>query len=111
MDVHEYIGQMLDVVVDQPLGSKHPQFEWHYPANYGYVADIISDDGEEFDAYVLGVTGACDEFSGMCIAAIKREGNPGYVLIIVPEGVEYDDDEIMEMIHFQEKYFDIDIIR
>ena len=111
LDTKAYIGQMLDVVIDRPLGSKHPEFDWVYPVNYGYIENIISDDGEELDAYILGVSEACDEFTGECIAIVTREDDVEDKLIIVPEGVEFDDDEIMELIYFQEKYFNVSIVR
>lgn len=110
LDTHVYIGQMLDVVIDRPLGSKHPKFEWHYPLNYGYIEGVIAGDDQELDAYILGVSEACDEFTGTCIAVIKREDDIEDKLVVVPEGMEFDDDEIMEMIHFQEKYFNSSVV-
>ena len=41
--------------MDRPLGSKHPKHGFEYLTNYGYIPDTISGDGEELDAYVLGV--------------------------------------------------------
>ena len=52
------IGKKVEVIVDRPLGSRHPEYEdMLYPINYGYVPDIIAGDGEEQDAYILGVRG------------------------------------------------------
>lgn len=55
MDSKNYIGKIVKVKIDRPLGSKHPKFDMIYPVNYGYIPGTISGDGEELDAYVLGV--------------------------------------------------------
>lgn len=40
------IGEIVQVVVDRPLGSCHPQWtELWYPLNYGYVPGIMAPDG------------------------------------------------------------------
>ena len=50
------IGRKVKVTVDRPLGSRHPEYtDMVYPVNYGYIAGIIAPDGEEQDAYILGV--------------------------------------------------------
>ena len=41
--------------MDRPLGCKHPKYGFIYPVNYGYVPKTVSGDGEEWDAYVLGI--------------------------------------------------------
>lgn len=52
----DIIGQTVTVTVDRPLGSFHPQHrDMYYPVNYGYVRGITAPDGEEQDAYILGV--------------------------------------------------------
>ena len=40
--------------------------------NYGYIPNTISGDGEELDAYLLGVYEPVDEFEGKVIAIIHR---------------------------------------
>lgn len=50
----DYIGKIVDVVMDRPLGIKHPKHGFIYEVNYGYIPNTISGDGEELDAYVLG---------------------------------------------------------
>ena len=67
------IGQTAKVIVDRPLGSYHPQHkDIYYPINYGYVEGILAPDGEEQDAYILGVDVAVKEFTGNIIAVIHR---------------------------------------
>ena len=33
------IGQKVTVMMDRPLGSKHPKHGFIYPLNYGYIFD------------------------------------------------------------------------
>ena len=50
------IGKVVKVVVDRPLGTHHPKHnDLIYSVNYGYVPEIFAPDGEEQDAYILGV--------------------------------------------------------
>ena len=50
------IGDIVKITVDRPLGSRHPKHKnIIYPINYGYIEGIIAPDGEEQDAYILGV--------------------------------------------------------
>ena len=50
------IGKTVKVLVDRPLGSYHPKHrDMYYPVNYGYIEGIMAPDGEEQDAYILGV--------------------------------------------------------
>ena len=53
MDSKEYIGKIVDLVIDRTFGSKHPKHGFIYPVNYGYVPGTVSGDGEELDAYLL----------------------------------------------------------
>lgn len=64
------VGNIVTVTVDRPLGSCHPVHkDMYYPINYGYVEGIMALDGEEQDAYILGVNEAVDKFihrNGYC---------------------------------------------
>ena len=82
-----------------------------YEANYGYVADTVSGDGEELDAYVLGVKEPLEQFTGQCIAVIRRTNDNDDKLIVVPMGVDLDDDAIRDATNFQERYFESIIVR
>ena len=62
------IGKIVTVTVDRPMGSYHPEHkDMYYPVNYGYIEGIIAPDGEEQDAYILGVDKAVDKFTGKII--------------------------------------------
>ena len=106
-----YLGQTVSVVMDRPLGSKHPKHGFIYPVNYGYIPNIISGDGEELDAYVLGVQEPINKFTGKCIAIIHRTDDNDDKLIIVPEGMDFSNEEIEKEVAFQEKWFHHIIIR
>ena len=106
-----YIGKIIDIVIDRPLGCKHPKHDMIYEVNYGYVPNTISGDGEELDCYLLGVFKPVNNFHGKCIGIIKRLNDDDDKLIIVPEGINYTDEEIEKLIYFQEKYFKHILIR
>lgn len=111
MESKDYIGKIVNVVIDRPFGSKHPKHGFIYPVNYGYIPNTISGDGEELDCYVLGVFEPVSEFVGKCIAVIHRTDDNDDKLIIVPEGKEYSDDAINVLTEFQERFFEHIIIR
>jgi len=93
------------------MGSSHPEHGFTYPVNYGFVPGTRSDDGEELDAYVLGVNGPLESFRGECIAVIRRRLDSDDKLIVVPEGLVLDDEEIRRATSFQERFFASDIVR
>lgn len=101
---NQYIGKTVKVVIDRPVGSKHPKHGYTYPVNYGYVPNTISGDGEELDCYILGIEEPLENFEGKCIAVIHRINQDDDKLIIVPKGKFYADEEIKKLTDFQEKY-------
>ncbi len=107
----QFIGKTVKVVMDRPMGSLHPEFGDEYPVNYGYIPHTISGDGAELDAYVLGIDIPVESFKGVCIAVIRRLDDDDDKLIVVPEGIEIDDERIRELTYFQEQYFKSVIIR
>lgn len=79
--------------------------------NYGYVPNTISGDGEELDAYLLGVFEPVEEFIGKVIAVIHRTNDDDDKLVVVPDDRKYSDDAIRALTEFQEQYFESVIIR
>ncbi len=107
-----FVGKIVKIKIDRPLGSKHPKHDMIYEVNYGFVPDTKAPDGEEIDAYLLGVDKPLDEFTGKCIAVIHRLDDNDDKLIIIPENSEnISDEEILGLINFQEKWFKSEIIR
>jgi len=100
------IEPTVTVTVDRPLGSYHPDYpDLYYPINYGYIKGTIAADGEEEDAYILGVSEPVSEFTGKIIAIIKRENDVEYKWVVAPEGTVFTRDEIANLTYFQEQYF------
>lgn len=109
--VSRFINSVITITIDRPLGSKHPKWDFKYPVNYGFVPDTKSGDGEEVDAYVLGVTTPLQKFTGRCIATIHRLNDDDDKLILALDGISFTDAEIREATEFQEKFFKSMIVR
>ncbi len=104
------IGKMVKVVVDRPLGSYHPKYkDLYYPINYGYIDGVTAPDGEEQDAYILGVNTAVKEFTGRVIAVIHRYNDVEEKWVVAPDGVTFSEQEIKEQVRFQEQFFQYSI--
>ena len=105
------LGKTVKVIVDRPLGTYHPKHrDLYYPINYGYIEGIIAPDGEEQDAYILGINEPVSEFTGKIIAIIKRLDDVEEKWVVVPQNMTFTKDEIMSQVEFQEKYFKTEII-
>ncbi len=107
----DFLGQIVDVTVDRPLGSKHPTHGFAYPVNYGFITGTTSPDGEELDAYILTVEQPLKTFRGRCVAVIHRTNDDDDKLVVVSDGTAITDDQIRQATHFQEQYFQSEIIR
>ena len=105
-----YLGKEVSVKVDRKLGEKHPNFYFIYPVNYGYIPNILSEDGEEIDAYILGVFSPVDEFLGVCKAIICRYDDNENKLIVVPRDKNYTIEQMEALLEFQERFFKYKII-
>ena len=107
----DYLGKNVSIVIDRKLGTKHPKHGFIYMVNYGYVPNTVSGDGEELDAYLLGVFEPIEEFLGKVIAVIHRTNDNDDKLVVVPNDREYSDEAIRALTEFQEQYFESVIIR
>ena len=106
LDYRDFLGKKVKVIIDRPMGSKHPKWNFIYPLNYGYIPNTISGDGEEIDAYIIGVFEPLKEFEGNCIAVIHRlDDDDDDKLVVVPERKEYTEEQIEALVEFQERYF------
>ena len=104
------IGKIVKVTVDRPLGSYHPKHkDIYYSVNYGYIEGIFAPDGEEQDAYILGVDKPVKEFVGKVIAIIHRFDDIEEKWVVVPEEAFFSKDEIMQQVNFQEQFFRTEI--
>ena len=97
----------VTVKIDRPLGSYHPKHnDLYYPINYGYVEGVIAGDGEEQDAYILGINEPLETFTGNIIAVIHRINDNETKWVVAKENTNYTVHEIEKQVHFQEKYFE-----
>ena len=106
-----FLHQIVHVHVDRPLGSRHPTHGFIYPLNYGYLPGVMASDGEELDAYLLGVFDPTDDFEGEVIALIHRVDDQDDKLVVAPPGMAYSDDQIRALTEFQERFFHSVIVR
>lgn len=105
------IGKVVQVIVDRPLGSYHPTHKnIYYSVNYGYIPGIIAPDGEEQDAYILGVNEPIKEFVGKVIAIIHRFDDVEEKWVVASENSSFTKEQIMQQVDFQERYFKSEII-
>lgn len=82
-----------------------------YPVNYGHVEGVIAGDGQEQDVYVFGTDKPIETFEGVVIAVYHRFNDVEDKWIVSIDGSDYPDDEILQAIRFQEKYYEGELIR
>lgn len=103
--LRNYIGKKVNVIVDRKIGSKHPKWGFIYLNNYGYIPNTTSGDGEELDAYILGIYDPIETFEGTCIAVLHRLNDNDDKLIITPDNVNYTNEQIDALTEYQERFF------
>ena len=111
INTKDYLRKDVVVKIDRQLGTNHPKHGFMYMLNYGYIPNTISGDGEELDAYIVGVFEPVEEFEGHVIAIIHRTNDDDDKLIVASKGVDYSDDAIRALTEFQERFFKSVIIR
>ena len=105
------IGHVVKVIIDRPMGSFHPVYrDLEYPVNYGFVPGVMAPDGEEQDAYVLGVSEPVSEFVGEVVAIIRRLDDVEEKWVVAPIGTVFSAEQIMDRVRFQEQYFKTEIL-
>ena len=107
----KFLNKIVTVKMDRIMGSKHPDCGFIYPVNYGFLEGVTAPDGDDLDAYVLGVFEPIETFTGKCIAVIQRSDDDDDKLIVVSEGKEYSDEQILALTEFQERFFKPNIVR
>ncbi|MBO5252398.1 MAG: inorganic pyrophosphatase [Clostridia bacterium] len=97
--------------MDRPLGSAHPRYpDMIYPVNYGYVPGLIAGDNAEQDVYVLGPTEPLESFDGVVIAVIHRFDDCEDKWVAAEKTGLYSEEEIRQILRFQEKYYISEIL-
>ena len=104
------LGKSVTVTVDRPLGSYHPKHkDIYYSLNYGYIPGIFAADGEEQDAYILGINEPVKEFTGKVVAIIHRFDDVEEKWVVAPESACFTKEEITKLVAFQEQFFQTEI--
>ena len=106
--IYHLLGTTVHVEIDRPIGHIHKGMV--YPINYGFIPGLPAGDGEDQDAYVLGVDSPISAFDGRVIGAVCRRNDVEDKLIVAPPEMEFHQGQIMEATHFQEQYFDTFVI-
>ena len=105
-DLTPYLGQTVQVIVDRPLGSRHPRTpDLWYPLNYGYVPGTTGGDGAPIDAYLLGIHAPVAEARGVVIGLVLRADDVEDKLVVAPPGHTYTAEQIAALVAFQERFF------
>ncbi|MDP2874332.1 MAG: inorganic pyrophosphatase [bacterium] len=107
----KFLGKKVEVVIDRPLGSKHPKFGFVYEVNYGFVSGTKAPDGKELDAYFLGLKTPVEKATGVCKAVIHRLTDDDDKLVVMSQEVEMSDEEILKAVQFMEKWFKHELVR
>lgn len=111
VDAKDYLGKKVTVKIDRKLGSRHPKHGFMYMLNYGFIPNTISGDGEELDAYLVGVFEPVKTYEGYVIAVIHQTNDDDDKLVVAPPNTNYSDDALRAMTEFQERFFESIIIR
>lgn len=82
--------------------SKHKDIDC--PINYGYIESVMASDGEEQDAYILGVDKPVKKFIGKVITITYRFNNVEDKWVVYPENMTFNKAEIEEKVLFQEQF-------
>lgn len=104
----EYLGKLVHVTVDRPVGYRHGDIV--YPINYGFIPGTMAGDGEEQDAYILGVDTPVESFDGRVVGIVCRKNDCEDKLVVAPDGMVFHQGQIAEAVHFQEQYFDTYVV-
>lgn len=108
--MEKYLGELVKVKVDRPLGSKHPKHNFIYSLNYGFIPNTISGDEEEMDVYIIGEFEPLGIYEGYVVAIIKRLNDIEDKLVVCKELNKYNKEQIKALVEFQERFFESTII-
>lgn len=108
--VWSYLGKMVDIQVDRPLGSSHPKYkEMIYPVNYGFLPNVFGGNGEELDVYLLGVDVPVKQYRARIIGIVHRKNDIEDKLVAAPENMNFSKEKIEKAVYFQEQYYKSEI--
>lgn len=106
----QLLGRQVTVTIERPCGSLHEQFDdTVYPCNYGYVEEILQEDGAFQDAYVVGPEEPLETFTGVVAAIIYHADDSVSRLVVTRDG-SYDRQAVINAIGFNEQYHEVRIL-
>lgn len=105
--IRSLLGKTVEVEIDRPIGYVHVTngLTLRYTVNYGFLPGVMAGDGDEQDAYILGVDVPLSRFRGTVIGAIRRADDNEDKLVVAPEGTRFPAEEIRRATWFVEQYF------
>ncbi len=107
LSLDEWAGRSCEVVIDRPLGSRHPRHpDIVYGINYGFVPGTLAPDGEPLDVYVVGPMAALESCKATVIAIVRRRDDIEDKLVASTTPQRWTAEEIAAAVAFQEQYFD-----
>lgn len=100
------------MVIDRPRGSVHPVYrDCTYPVHYGYIPGVLGGDGEEQDAYLLGVTDSVSRYRGVVTAVILRDDDCETKWVVQPaDATPLHAEEIYGAVGFMEQHFSSHVV-
>jgi len=102
----KFVNKLVDVIIDRPLGSKHPKYGWIYPINYGYIPNTKAEDNLEIDVYIIDCKKSLEKAKVKIIGVVYRKDDLESKLIGVTDTTKkYTPTEIYKKIEFQEQFF------
>ena len=105
-----YLGQIVEIEIDRPLGSTHPKHpDLIYLVNYGFIPGVFGGDGGEMDVYLLGVDKPVSKYSAQIIAIVHRLNDEEDKLVGAPVGTHFTKTQIEKSVAFQERYFKTEV--
>ena len=105
---YNFLGKEVNIIIDRKMGDSHPKYpDMIYPINYGYIPNTKSGDGKELDVFIIDSKIPLETFKGKCIGIIQRINDEDDKLIVVDinNNKKYTEDEVLDIVNFQEKYF------
>ena len=108
--MESYLGKLVTVKMDRPLGSRHPKHNFIYSLNYGFIPNTTSGDGEEIDVYIIGEFEPLETYEGYVVAIIKRINDIEDKLVVCKELNKYNKEQIKALVELQERFFESTII-
>jgi inorganic pyrophosphatase len=107
----KFLKKEVEVVIDRQLGTKHPKHDFVYEVNYGYIPNVLAPDGEELDAYYLGVNEPLEKAKGIVKAIVHRLDDDDDKLVVMPKDIDMTEEQIEKAVSFQEQWFDHQILK